>query len=123
MNENINLCEILKDCTKGTKLYSPIFGEVEFLKISDIDEDNYSIVVMADEGEHAFFTSTGKFYRGYDNAECLLFPSKENWDWSTFKLKKPKFDPKTLKPFDKVLVRDYYEILWDTMDYKFIFLR
>lgn len=33
MNENINLVEILKDCPKGTKLYSPIFGEVEFLGI------------------------------------------------------------------------------------------
>ena len=29
-NENLNLAEILKDCKKGTKLYSPLFGEVEF---------------------------------------------------------------------------------------------
>lgn len=29
-NENLNLAEILKDCNKGTKLYSPLFGEVEF---------------------------------------------------------------------------------------------
>ena len=27
MNENLNLVEILKDCPKGTKLYSPAFGE------------------------------------------------------------------------------------------------
>ena len=26
MNEKLNLVEILKDCTEGTKLYSPIFG-------------------------------------------------------------------------------------------------
>lgn len=30
MNENLNLVDILKDCPKGTKLYSPIVGEVEF---------------------------------------------------------------------------------------------
>ena len=30
MNENIDLTKILKDCPKGTKLYSTIFGEVEF---------------------------------------------------------------------------------------------
>ena len=30
MNENLNLVEILKDCPKGTKLYSTIHGEVEF---------------------------------------------------------------------------------------------
>lgn len=27
MNENINLCKILKDCQKWTKLYSPVIGE------------------------------------------------------------------------------------------------
>ena len=30
MNENLNLVEILKDCQKGTKLYSIVYGEVEF---------------------------------------------------------------------------------------------
>lgn len=30
MNENVNLVEILKDCPKGTQLYSSVFGEVEF---------------------------------------------------------------------------------------------
>ena len=46
----------------------------------------------------------------YD-AECTLFPSKEQRDWSKFttswykKDKKDKFNPTTLKPFDKVLVR------------------
>ena len=30
MNENINLCKILKDCQKGTKLYSPVIGKVIF---------------------------------------------------------------------------------------------
>ena len=34
MNENIDLTKILKDCPKGTKLYSIIHGEVEFIGIS-----------------------------------------------------------------------------------------
>ena len=34
MNENLNLVEVLKDCPEGTKLYSTIFGEVEFGGIS-----------------------------------------------------------------------------------------
>ena len=33
MNENLNLVEILKDAPKGTKLWSPICGYCEFLKI------------------------------------------------------------------------------------------
>ena len=32
MNENIDLTKILKDCPKGWKFWSPIFGEVEFEK-------------------------------------------------------------------------------------------
>ena len=43
------------------------------------------------------------------SAECCLFPSKDNRDWSTFKPKKERFDPKTLKPFDKVLIKHTYE--------------
>ena len=37
MNENLNLVEILKDCPKGTKLYSTIHGEVEFDGIHNRD--------------------------------------------------------------------------------------
>ena len=42
--------------------------------------------------------------------EVMLYPSKEMRDWSKFTapwLKKERFDPKTLKPFDKVLGGDY----------------
>ncbi len=46
----------------------------------------------------------GRSYEEFDG-ECMLFPSKEQRDWSKFKTKKPKFDPKTLQPFDKVLTR------------------
>ena len=46
------------------------------------------------------------------NGECVLFPSKEQRDWSKFNVKKPKFDPKTLQPFDKVLVRDTNSEKW-----------
>ena len=103
MNENINLIEILKDCPKGTKLYSPLFGEVEFVKI-DNDSDIYPIVINA-TGDYYVFTQQGKFnYK--KQGECVLFPSKGQRDWSKFKLKQPKFDPKTLQPFDRVLVRD-----------------
>ena len=33
MNENIDLTKILKDCPKGWKFYSSIYGEVEFKTI------------------------------------------------------------------------------------------
>ena len=33
MNENLNLAKILKDCPKGTKLYSTIYGDVELVRV------------------------------------------------------------------------------------------
>ena len=103
MNENLNLEEILKDCPKGTKLYSTILGEVKLYKVKD--NNTYPIGIEDKEGVQSWLTSNGKFMERFDG-ECILFPSREQRDWSKFKPKKPKFDPNTLQPFDKVLVRD-----------------
>ena len=108
MNENLNLLEILKDCPEGTKLYSPVFGEVKFESINDIIGP---IIVTTNTGNAEYFTADGKMYNYY-NGECLLFPSKEQRDWSKFEPKQPKFDPNTLQPFDKVLVRDGTAECW-----------
>ena len=104
MNENIDLTKILKDCPIGTKLYSPQFGEVYFREIRSDDE--YSIITTNDVGA-VTFTKEG-FYRADADEECVLFASEEQRDWSKFTApwyKKDKFDPKTLKPFDKVIAR------------------
>ena len=108
MNENLNLVEILKDYHEGTKLYSTVFGEVEFKGINDIIGP---IVVTTNIGDPECFTADGKMFACY-NGECVLFPSKEQRDWSKFKPSKSKFDPKTFQPFDKVLVRDINSEKW-----------
>lgn len=105
MNENLNLVEILKDCPKGTKLYSTVFGEVELDSIDVVS--SHPICVVFPSGDDSF-TKDGKMFDGCDG-ECVLFPSREQRDWSKFKPKKPKFDPKTLQPFDRVLARDSKE--------------
>lgn len=103
MNEDLNLEKILKYCQKGTKLYSTVFGEV---KLEEVKENSrYPITVKTKIECFESFTSSGRWMKNYDG-ECLLFPSKEQRDWSKFKPKQPKFDPKTLQVFDKVLVRD-----------------
>ena len=105
MNENIDLTKILKYCPKGWKLYSPIFGEIDFLKIN-INDTVYTI--SATQGCYpASFTKEGFYYADTDG-ECLIFPSKDQRDWSKFTApwyKKDKFDPKTLKAFDRVLAK------------------
>ncbi len=111
MNENLNLAEILKDCPEGTKLYSPIYGDVKF---EEINKDRlHPIIVRICDGHTEYFTADGKKYYGIYNGECILFPSKDQRDWSKFKPKKTKFNPQTLKPFDKVLVKDITEDKWE----------
>ena len=101
MNKNLNLVEILKDCPRGTKLYSTIFGEVEF---ESIHNSSCSIKYKTITGRSFDVTYEGKMFADYDG-ECTLFPSKEQRNWSNFKPKQPKFDPNTLQQFDKVLAR------------------
>ena len=102
MNENIDLTKILKHCPEGTKLYSTIYGEVEFDRIKE--GDAYSIIFTTESGSEGTVTSDGKHYNYFDG-DCTLFPSKDQRDWSKFKVNKFKFNPNTLQPFDKIIAR------------------
>lgn len=78
----INIAEILKNCPKGTKLYSPLFGKVVF---SGIGCKPYSTISVTDENNILrLFSKEGCYHLGYTNAECLLFPSSEMRDWRRF---------------------------------------
>lgn len=81
MNNKINIAEILKDCPKGMKLYSPLFGEVTFARSNFVC--SAPIKVIYDIYNYTNFTKTGLFFKRED-AECLLFPSSEMRDWSKF---------------------------------------
>ena len=82
MNNNIDLTEILKDCPKGFKLYSLLHGEVSFECIETYCRHQYVIIKLKDLlFERINFN--GKLYNSYDG-ECILFPSKDQRDWSKF---------------------------------------
>lgn len=95
MNNELNLVEILKNCPKETPLYSPICGECGLNYIFD----NTIIVKLKNEmldGQLEginFMTFDHKGRYGGDSRndnierECLLFPSKENRDWTKFNYK------------------------------------
>ena len=103
----LNLCEILKDCPRGTKLYSTVLGYVIFQGI--IAGEVYPIVVSCENGVTKTFTADGKMFIDFDG-ECTLFPSKEQRSWADFIApwcKKERFDPKTLKPFDKIIFKGH----------------
>lgn len=109
MNEKLNLVKILKGCPKGTEFYSPIFVKVKF---SNIDlSSTYTI-----KTDKTSFTSDGRYLEDF-TGECMLFPTKDQRDWSKFerfwdKPKVERFDPNTFEPFDKILARDNQDDLW-----------
>ena len=115
MNENIDLIKILKDCPKGEKFWSKVHGEVTFRKINTADfKVLYPIETEDCSTWTRNFTKDGRLSEQHQG-ECILVPSKDQQDWSKFSApwyKKEKFDPKTLQPFDRVLVRDYDTDNW-----------
>ena len=107
--EKLDLTKILKNCPKGWKFWSPIFGEVEFEEIVEsISVVNLKYVNVKKNNNIWSFYSDATFPIGnIKSDEILLYPSKYQRDWSKFTApwyKIEKFDPNTLKPFDRVLI-------------------
>ena len=105
--QKLNLCEVLKYCPKDEQFWSPMLDGVKF---SCIDEERQMIIVETVEGHFTWeINADGTIsIDEVTSPEVMLYPSKEMRDWSKFTapwLKKERFDPQTLNPFDKVLVR------------------
>ena len=102
MNEDLNLLEILKDAPKGTKLYCTIWGEMGLVRISA-----YCVTCKSKCGIEWDFKNNGHLLgSSTEGGECVLFPSKEQRDWSKFKLDLPIDTP--------VMVHDY---CWNENDW------
>lgn len=98
MNENINLCEILKG-HEGETFYSPAYGNLVFKHIQDISTGNNKIIHLIFTYDSninkctysVLFLPNGTLNYG---GECMLFPSKDQRDWNKWveeqKLKVPK---------------------------------
>lgn len=80
----MNITEILKYCPKGTTLYSLVDGEVTLESICNTGQ--YHIEVVTNNGNTSYFTKDGKIFANRPNGECVLFPSKDQRDWSKFRL-------------------------------------
>ena len=123
MNENIDLIKILKGCPEGTEFYHAAYGRVWFICI-DFGSDHPIILSLHNNlFGNVTLTKKGTFSIHCDG-ECLLFPSKEQRDWSKFERfwdipKIKRFDINTLQPFDKVLVRNTLTTLWKADFYSF----
>ena len=110
-SQKLNLCEILNYCPQGETFWSPMLDGVKF---SCIDEERQMIIVETVEG-HFTWEINADGTISIDEVispEVMLYPSCEQRDWTKVKYepKKEKFDPKTLKAFDKVLVN--HDDIW-----------
>ena len=81
----MNIVEILKYCPKGTKLYSLIDGEVTLGKIESPKVVQYPIEVIISDYQTNYYTKDGLYSISHPG-ECVLFPSKDQRDWSKFRL-------------------------------------
>ena len=117
MNENLDLTKILDSCPKGTEFYSSVHGKLKYLSM--YVSSSASQIMFEEVNSRSIIDGTpltvcyyrdGRMYPLL-NGECVVFPSKDQRDWSKFvrfwdKPKIKKFDVHTLQPFDKVLTRD-----------------
>ena len=81
METNINIAEILKNVPIGTKLYSPLFGNVYLKYIGEM------FITVRHHSTTANFYHNGRLYN-YEGTEPMLLPSREMRDWSKFAWKK-----------------------------------
>lgn len=87
MEERINIAEILKNKPKGTSLWSMVLGKCTLEKV--IIGRNYPIRVKStNTRDFNSYSCEGIYDIGFEDSECILFPSKKMRDWNKFAWKK-----------------------------------
>ena len=103
MNENINLCEILKG-HEGETFYSPAFGNIKLNCITDI------IYFESINGKVSFDIYPNGTY--CSNGELIIFPSKDQRDWNKWieeqKSKVPKTWSELVKHIQPILYAENF---------------
>lgn len=92
----MDLTKILK---VGDSVYCTLSGNVKVIQVAE------SYILVEGDGYISSLNSNGQCF---ENGECIIFPSKDNRDWSTLEPKKECL----FKPFDKVLVRNSSSCCW-----------
>ena len=118
ITKTMNIAKILKKCPKGTKLYSPVYGELELDYVNDVLE--YPIRCIASDGADPLFASDGRIDCDYPDAECVLFPSRDQRDWNKFEIPNQSKPKHQFKPFEMVLVRDENDRNWTCNFFSYI---
>lgn len=109
----MNLCEILKG-HEGETFYSPCYG---YITLKAIKLYCYFSLFFNDNNSEYKFTKHGKISTSND-ADCVLFPSKDQRDWNKWiEEQKPKV-PKTWSELVTTKQVDIYTIQCKAFVYK-----
>ena len=109
--QELNLCEILKHCPQGETFWSPMLNGVKFLYI---DEERQIITVETIKGHFTWEINADATISidEVTSPEIMLYPSKEQRDWTKVKYEKKKL-PKTWEEFCKNYPRKKDEAYFD----------
>ena len=99
----MNIAERLKRLPSGTKLYSVLHGsEVELVKVDGSLGKPIKVREHSTSQALESFYPDGSYRKG---GECMLFPSKDEKEWSDLVV--------GLKPFDRVLAKEHKDDFWE----------
>ena len=97
--QKLNLCEILKHCPVGEPFWSPMLGDVKFF---GIDQTVKRVCVTAVSNVTRGINADGTVkIDGVTSPEIMLYPSREQRDWTKVKYEPKKELPRTWKEFCK----------------------
>lgn len=83
--QKLNLCEKLKYCPEGTQFWSPLLGDVKFICLGK------STIPVEDKNGRSWDINPDSTMTidGITSVEPMLFPSREQRDWSKVKFERP----------------------------------
>ena len=95
--QKLNLCELLRYCPKRTEFWSPMLGNV---KLNSIDHAQQRLFVILETGANWYINSDATITIGsVTSADMMLYPSREQRDWSKVKYEPKKELPRTWVEF------------------------
>ena len=78
----MNIVKIIKKAPKDHVYWCTLIGECK-VRIATLTT-SYPIIAIANSGCEYEITKSGRYFHEYPDAECILFPSKDNRDWAAF---------------------------------------
>ena len=76
----MNIVEIIKKAPKDHVYWCTLIGECRVVRI---DDNDYPIRIEG-ENDMLHLTKSGHYFTDTPDAECILFPSRDNRDWAAF---------------------------------------